>query len=103
MVQSVLDLYPTNSKSPLTLKSRFEYLGEMSNEISFCPLCAGKLDSETEERFQCEDCETQFLIQLIDSDDDDDEDDEDEEEEDDDRDDEDEEEEKDKDEEVDDY
>ena len=54
----------------------------MSNEISFCPLCAGKLDSESDERFQCEDCETQFLIQVVDSDDDDDDDDDDEEEDD---------------------
>jgi len=60
----------------------------MSTEISFCPLCAGKLDSESDERFQCEDCETQFLIQVVDSDDDDEDDDEDEEEDDDERDDE---------------
>jgi len=33
----------------------------MSSEISFCPLCAGKLDSGNDERFVCDDCETQFL------------------------------------------
>jgi len=58
----------------------------MSKEISFCPLCAGKLDSDSDERFQCEDCETHFLIQVVDSDDDDDDDDDEEEEEDDERD-----------------
>ena len=49
----------------------------MSTEISFCPLCAGKLESESDERFQCEDCETQFLIQVVGGDDDDDEEDDD--------------------------
>jgi len=37
----------------------------MSTEISFCPLCAGKLDSGEDEQFVCEDCETQFFIQVV--------------------------------------
>jgi len=59
----------------------------MSVEISFCPLCAGKLDSGNNEKFVCDDCETRFLIQVVDEDDDEeeeDEEDEDEKEEDDD-------------------
>ena len=54
----------------------------MSSEVSFCPLCAGKLDSEKGSKFVCEDCETHFLIQVMDDDEDDD-DDEDEDDEDD--------------------
>ena len=46
----------------------------MSNEISFCPLCAGKLDSGNDEKYLCDDCETQFFIQIVDEEDDDDED-----------------------------
>jgi hypothetical protein len=54
----------------------------MSAEISFCPLCAGKLDSSDDAQFICEDCETQFLIEVIEEgDDDEEEEDEDEEEE----------------------
>ena len=53
----------------------------MSVEISFCPLCAGKLDSENNDKFVCDDCETRFLIHVVDEDDEDD--DEDEEDEDD--------------------
>lgn len=53
----------------------------MSVEISFCPLCAGKLDSGNNDKFVCDDCETRFFIQVVDEDDEDD--DEDEEEEDD--------------------
>ena len=56
----------------------------MRSEISFCPLCAGKLDAGDDEQFVCEDCESQFFIQVVDegdSDDDDEEDDEEEEEE----------------------
>jgi hypothetical protein len=53
----------------------------MSVEISFCPLCAGKLDSENHGKFLCDDCETRFLIQVVEDDEDDDEDDEDEEDE----------------------
>ena len=41
----------------------------MSVEISFCPLCAGKLDSGKNDRFVCDDCETHFLIQVADVDD----------------------------------
>jgi len=53
------------------------------SEISFCPLCAGKLDSGDEDQFVCEDCESQFFIQLVeegDADDDDDDEEEDEDE-----------------------
>jgi len=49
----------------------------MSAEFSFCPLCAGKLDSGEDEQFVCEDCESSFFIQLVaegdEEDDDDDE------------------------------
>jgi len=48
----------------------------MSVEISFCPLCAGKLDSENHDKFLCDECETRFLIQVVDDDDDEDEEDE---------------------------
>ena len=37
----------------------------MSTEISFCPVCAGKLDAAEDEQFVCEDCESQFYIQLL--------------------------------------
>ena len=47
----------------------------MSAEISFCPLCAGKLDSREDEQFVCEDCESSFFIQLVEEGDDDDDDD----------------------------
>jgi Zn-finger nucleic acid-binding protein len=50
----------------------------MSVEISFCPLCAGKLDSGNNDKFVCDDCETRFLIQVVDEDDDEEEDEEDE-------------------------
>ena len=52
----------------------------MSTEISFCPLCAGKLDAE-DEQFVCEDCETQFFIEVVSEDDDDEEEEEEDEEE----------------------
>ena len=42
----------------------------MSTEISFCPLCAGKLDSGEDEQFICEDCETSFFIQVVEGDED---------------------------------
>ena len=51
----------------------------MSVEISFCPLCAGKLDSGNNNKFVCDDCETRFLIQVVDEDDEDEEEDEEEE------------------------
>jgi hypothetical protein len=71
----------------------------MKTEISFCPLCAGKLDGGDEEQFTCDDCESKFFIQLVEEGDEDE--DEDEEEDEDDEDDEDdEEEEKDKDDEY---
>jgi len=44
----------------------------MSTEVSFCPLCAGKLDSEKDDRFVCDDCETHFFIQVVDEDEDED-------------------------------
>ena len=46
----------------------------MSAEISFCPLCAGKLDSGEDEQFICEDCESSFFIQVVDAGDEDDDD-----------------------------
>jgi hypothetical protein len=52
----------------------------MSVEISFCPLCAGKLDSGNDDRFVCDDCETHFLIQVVDEDDEEDDEEEEEEE-----------------------
>ena len=50
----------------------------MKTEISFCPLCAGKLDSAEDEQFVCEDCESQFFIQIVEEGEDDDDDDDDE-------------------------
>lgn len=48
----------------------------MKTDISFCPVCAGKLDAGDDEQFTCDDCEMKFLIQLVvgDEDEDDDED-----------------------------
>ena len=37
----------------------------MSAEISFCPVCAGKLDASEDEQYVCEDCEGQFFIQVL--------------------------------------
>ena len=37
----------------------------MSTEISFCPLCAGKLDAGDDEQYVCEDCESQFFIKVV--------------------------------------
>jgi len=48
----------------------------MSAEISFCPLCAGKLDSGDDEQYKCEDCESEFFIQVVEEGDEDDEEDE---------------------------
>jgi hypothetical protein len=48
----------------------------MKTEISFCPLCAGKLDGGDDEQFTCEDCESKFFIQLVEEGDEDDEEDE---------------------------
>ena len=48
----------------------------MSAEISFCPVCAGKLEAGDEDQFVCEECESQFLIEVLeegDSDEDDEE------------------------------
>ena len=44
----------------------------MKSEISFCPICSGKLASGDDEQFVCEDCETQFFIQVVEEDQDDD-------------------------------
>ena len=61
----------------------------MKTDISFCPVCAGKLEAGDDEQFTCEDCELKFFIQVVEGDDeedddeDEDEDDEKEEEEDD--------------------
>jgi hypothetical protein len=52
----------------------------MKTEISFCPLCAGKLDAGDDEQFACEDCESQFFIQVVEEGDADDEDEEEDEE-----------------------
>ncbi len=46
----------------------------MSTDISFCPLCAGKLAAGEDEQFVCEDCETEFFIQVVEEGDEDDED-----------------------------
>jgi hypothetical protein len=54
----------------------------MKTDISFCPVCAGKLEAADDEQFTCEDCESKFFIQLVEGDDDEEED-EDEEDEDD--------------------
>lgn len=59
----------------------------MKTEISFCPLCAGKLDGSDDEQFECEDCESKFFIQVVEEGDDEDDEEEDEEEDDDERDD----------------
>ena len=37
----------------------------MAAEISFCPVCAGKLESGDEDQFVCEECESQFLIEVL--------------------------------------
>jgi hypothetical protein len=46
----------------------------MKTEISFCPLCAGKLDAGDDEQYVCEDCESQFFIQVVEGEEDEDED-----------------------------
>ena len=46
----------------------------MRAEISFCPLCAGKLDAGDDESYKCEDCEAEFFIQVADEGDEDEED-----------------------------
>ena len=45
----------------------------MSSEISFCPVCAGKLDAGEDEQYVCEDCEGKFFIQVVEEGDEDDE------------------------------
>jgi hypothetical protein len=49
----------------------------MATEISFCPLCAGKLEAQDDGQYTCVDCETEFFIEIVSDDDDDDEEDED--------------------------
>ena len=47
----------------------------MKTDISFCPRCAGKLESGDDDQFVCEDCESQFIIEvLVEGDDEDEED-----------------------------
>jgi len=46
----------------------------MAPQISFCPKCAGKLEAGDEDQFVCEECESQFLIEIIAEGDEDDED-----------------------------
>ena len=49
----------------------------MKAHISFCPLCAGKLDAGDDNQFSCDDCESTFFIQIVEEGDDDDDEDED--------------------------
>lgn len=37
----------------------------MKTDISFCPMCAGKLEAGDEDQFVCEECESQFLIEVL--------------------------------------
>ena len=37
----------------------------MKTDISFCPMCAGKLEAGDEDQFVCEECESQFLIEIL--------------------------------------
>jgi len=37
----------------------------MKTDISFCPMCAGKLESGEEDQFVCEEYESQFLIEVL--------------------------------------
>ena len=37
----------------------------MAADISFCPLCAGKLEAGEDDQFVCEECESQFLIEVL--------------------------------------
>jgi len=46
----------------------------MKTDISFCPVCAGKLEAADDEQFTCEDCEMKFFIQVVEGDDDEDDD-----------------------------
>ena len=45
----------------------------MKTDISFCPMCAGKLEAGDEDQFVCEECESQFLIEILEEGDADDE------------------------------
>src|SRR5881296_1032353 len=45
-------------KTSLTLKIHSSIYDKMSAEISFCPLCAVKLNAGDDKQFVCEDCET---------------------------------------------
>jgi DNA-directed RNA polymerase subunit RPC12/RpoP len=46
----------------------------MSSEIAYCPLCAGKLEEEDGDQYRCLECESEFLIQVVDELDEEDED-----------------------------
>ena len=48
----------------------------MAGQISFCPLCAGKLEGGEEDQFTCDECESQFLIEVLEAGDGDDDEDE---------------------------
>lgn len=37
----------------------------MSVEISFCPVCAGKLDAGDQDQYTCEECEMEFVIEVL--------------------------------------
>jgi uncharacterized protein YbaR (Trm112 family) len=52
----------------------------MNAQISFCPMCAGKLEAGDEDQFICEECESAFLIEVVVEGDEDDEEEEEEEE-----------------------
>ena len=44
----------------------------MSNKISFCPMCAGKVEAGDDDQFVCEECESSFLIEVLQEGDDED-------------------------------
>ena len=48
----------------------------MNAEISFCPVCAGKLDAGDDEQFVCEECESSFSFEVLEEGDDEDDEDE---------------------------
>ena len=54
----------------------------MKTDISFRPVCAGKLVAADDEQFTCEDCEMKFFIQVVEGDEDEDEEEDDDEEDD---------------------
>lgn len=42
----------------------------MKTEISFCPLCAGKLETGEDDQFVCDECDSRFLIEVLEKGDD---------------------------------